>query len=212
MINEIIDAVSSWISAVSFLGIFLAAFVETIFPPIPSEVIFPLAGFIAQSDGLGLEGAIGMGAAGAVGSTVGAILIYFIALKIGRPAILRVGKYMLIDEAKLQKAESWFKKHGVLAVFVCRMAPGLREIISIPAGLGRMNVPKFIIFTFLGSLIWSICLTVAGFYLGAAQNKFAQQTSGIFDIVMIVIVVIVAAVIGYKYYKRYRSKREIKNG
>ena len=119
---------------------------------------------------------------------------------------------MLFDETSLQKAESWFKKHGVLAVFVCRMAPGLREIISIPAGLGRMNVPKFIIFTFLGSLIWSICLTVAGFYLGAAQNKFAQQTSGIFDIVMIVIVVIVAAIIGYKYYKRYRTKREIKNG
>jgi membrane protein DedA with SNARE-associated domain len=212
MINEIIYAASSWISDVGFLGIFLAAFVETVFPPIPSEVIFPLAGFIAQSNGLGLEGAIGMGAAGAVGSTLGAILIYFIALKIGRPAILRVGKYMLFDETDLQKAESWFKKHGVLAVFVCRMAPGLREIISIPAGLGRMNVPKFIIFTFLGSLIWSICLTVAGFYLGAAQNKFAQQTSGIFDIVMIVIVVIVAAVIGYKYYKRYRSKREIKNG
>ena len=141
------------------------------FPPIPSEVIFPLAGFIAQSNGLGLGGAIGMGARpGAVGSTFGAILIYFIALKIGRPAILRVGKYMLFDETSLQKAESSFTKHGVLAVFVCRMAPGLREIISIPAGLGRMNVPKFIIFTFLGSLIWSICLTVAGFYLGATPE------------------------------------------
>lgn len=212
MINEIIDTVSSWISAIGFLGIFLAAFVETIFPPIPSEVIFPLAGFVAQSKGLGLEGAIGMGAAGAVGSTLGAILIYFIALKIGRPAILRVGKYMLIDEIKLQKAESWFKNHGVLAVFVCRMAPGLREIISIPAGLGRMNLPKFIIFTFSGSLIWSVGLTLAGYYFGEAQNKFAQQTSGIFNTFTIVIVTSIAAVIGYKFYKRYTSKRKVKNG
>jgi membrane protein DedA with SNARE-associated domain len=211
MINEIITAVSSWISAAGFLGIFLAAFVETIFPPIPSEVIFPLAGFVAQSSGLGLEGAIGMGGAGAVGSTLGAILIYFISLKVGRLAILRVGRYMLFDEIKLQKAESWFTKHGELAVFVCRMAPGLREIISIPAGLGKMNVTKFIIFTFLGSLIWSISLTVVGFYLGAAQNKFAQQASGIFNQVAIVILVLVVAVIGYKYYKRQVSKRDIKN-
>jgi membrane protein DedA with SNARE-associated domain len=211
MINEIITVVSSWISASGYLGIFLAAFVETIFPPIPSEVIFPLAGFVAQNNGLGLGGAIGMGVAGAVGSTIGAILIYFIALKIGRFAILRVGRYMFIDEIKLQKAENWFKKHGELAVFVCRMAPGLREIISIPAGLGKMNVTKFIMFTFLGSLIWSISLTMAGFYLGAAQKEFAQQTSGIFNIVAIVIVIIVASLIGYTYYKKHRSKRQVRN-
>ena len=201
----ITDTVTSWISSIGYPGVFAATLLETIFPPIPSEIIFPLVGFVAQSKGLGLGDAIGMATIGALGSTVGAIMIYFIALKIGRPAILRIGKYVLINESKLQRAELWFEKHGAIAVFVGRLAPGIREIISIPAGLSKMNMVKFILFTFAGSLIWSISV---GYYFGEAWSKFAKE-SGIFNIIALIIIVGVAAVIGFGYYKEHKSS--IKN-
>jgi membrane protein DedA with SNARE-associated domain len=203
--QNITDTITSWIFNIGYLGVFAATLLETIFPPIPSEVIFPLIGFTAQSKGLGLGNAIAMATIGALGSTVGAIMIYFLSLKIGRPAILRVGKYVLINESKLQRAELWFEKHGAVAVFAGRLAPGIREIISIPAGLGKMNIIKFILFTFAGSLIWSISLTIVGYYLGETWSKFAEESSGIFNIAALIIIVAVAAVIGFGYYKEHRS-------
>ena len=205
----ITDTVTSWISTIGYPGIFAATLLETIFPPIPSEIIFPLVGFVAQSKGLGLGDALGMATIGALGSTVGAIMIYFIALKIGRPAILRIGKYVLINESKLQRAELWFEKHGAIAVFVGRLAPGIREIISIPAGLSKMNMVKFILFTFAGSLIWSSCLTFVGYYFGETWSKFAKASAGIFNIIALIIIVGIAAVIGFGYYKEHKSS--IKN-
>jgi membrane protein DedA with SNARE-associated domain len=208
-LNDIVDSITSWISSAGPAGVFAATLLETVFPPIPSEIIFPLIGFTAQSKGLGFGNAIGMATIGALGSTVGAIMIYFISLKIGRPAILRVGKYVLINESKLRRAELWFEKHGAVAVFAGRLAPGIREIISIPAGLGKMNIVKFILFTFVGSLIWSVSLTIVGYYFGEAWSKFAKESSEIFNIAALIIIVGVAAVIGFGYYKEHKSS--IKN-
>jgi membrane protein DedA with SNARE-associated domain len=204
-LNDIVDSITSWISSAGPAGVFAATLLETVFPPIPSEIIFPLIGFTAQSKGLGFGNAIGMATIGALGSTVGAIMIYFISLKIGRPAILRVGKYVLINESKLRRAELWFEKHGAVAVFAGRLAPGIREIISIPAGLGKMNIVKFILFTFVGSLIWSVSLTIVGYYFGEAWSKFAEESSEIFNIAALIIIVGVAAVIGFGYYKEHKS-------
>jgi membrane protein DedA with SNARE-associated domain len=204
-LNDIVDSITSWISSAGPAGVFAATLLETVFPPIPSEIIFPLIGFTAQSKGLGFGNAIGMATIGALGSTVGAIMIYFISLKIGRPAILRVGKYVLINESKLRRAELWFEKHGAVAVFAGRLAPGIREIISIPAGLGKMNIVKFILFTFVGSLIWSVSLTIVGYYFGEAWSKFAKESSEIFNIAALIIIVGVAAVIGFGYYKEHKS-------
>jgi membrane protein DedA with SNARE-associated domain len=204
-LNDIVDSITSWISSAGPAGVFAATLLETVFPPIPSEIIFPLIGFTAQSKGLGFGNAIGMATIGALGSTVGAIMIYFLSLKIGRPAILRVGKYVLINESKLRRAELWFEKHGAVAVFAGRLAPGIREIISIPAGLGKMNIVKFILFTFVGSLIWSVSLTIVGYYFGEAWSKFAKESSEIFNIAALIIIVGVAAVIGFGYYKEHKS-------
>ena len=209
-LNDIVDSITSWISSAGPAGVFAATLLETVFPPIPSEIIFPLIGFTAQSKGLGFGNAIGMATIGALGSTVGAIMIYFISLKIGRPAILRVGKYVLINESKLQRAELWFEKHGAVAVFAGRLAPGIREIISIPAGLGKMNIVKFILFTFVGSLIWSVSLTIVGYYFGEAWSKFAKESSEIFNIAALIIIVGVAAVIGFGYYKEHKSSSTTK--
>jgi membrane protein DedA with SNARE-associated domain len=198
-VSYILDTVTSWISIYGYPGAFLAALLETIFPPIPSELIFPLIGFTAQTKGLGLENAIGMATIGALGSTIGSIAIYFVALKLGKRVFLRLGKYMKIGESELNKSEKWFEDHGAIAVFAGRMAPGIREIISIPAGISKMNLPKFILFTFSGSLIWCVSLALVGYYIGDAWNKLVEG-SGVFNIIAIVIIVGILVVVGYHYY------------
>ena len=109
-----------------------------------------------------------MATIGACGSTVGALIIYTIALKVRRPAILKLGRYTFVNDSRLRSAERWFEKYGVIAVMVARLTPGIRELISVPVGLVRMHVPKFVIFTFVGSWIWSLGLTFAGYYSGQA--------------------------------------------
>ena len=165
--GNMIEIISGWIANYGYPAVFAAALLENLFPPIPSELVFPLIGFSAQTNDLGMAGAIGMAIVGAVGSTVGAIIIYFIALKIGLPTITRIGKrYHLLSESDLKKTETWFVRHGELAVFLGRMAPGIRELISIPAGIAEMNIVRFTFFTFIGSCIWSIFLTLVGFFIG----------------------------------------------
>ncbi|MGI0014287.1 MAG: DedA family protein, partial [Nitrososphaera sp.] len=110
--SGILDTVTTLIAEYGYPAVFAAAFLETIFPPIPSEVIFPLVGFIAYSEGLGLENAVGMATVGSLGSTAGAIVIYIISMKLGRAAILRFGRRVRIGEQELEKAERWFGKYG----------------------------------------------------------------------------------------------------
>jgi membrane protein DedA with SNARE-associated domain len=200
-VSYILDTVTSWISTYGYIGAFFAALIETIFPPIPSELIFPLIGFTAQTKGLGLENAIGMAIVGALGSTVGSIAIYLIALRLGKTVFLRLGKYMRIGESELHKSEKWFENHGAIAVFAGRMGPGIREIISIPAGISKMNLPKFILFTFAGSLIWCVSLTLVGYYIGDAWNEFVEG-SGVFNIIPVIIIVGILVVVGYYYYHK----------
>lgn len=204
-LSDVLDQLTALIAQYGYPAVFAAAFLEVIFPPIPSEIVFPLVGFTAQSRGLGLENAIGMATVGALGSTVGAIVIYYLAKYLGRAAILRYGRYMRVGENELQKAEKWFAKHGPVAVFSARMVPGVRELISIPAGIGGMGIPKFVAYTFAGSLVWSIALTLVGFYLGEAWSQFADQLSAAFTTVT---VAILAAIVmgGIAWYLRRRKK------
>ena len=203
--SYVLDTVTSWISIYGYPGAFLAALLETIFPPMPSELVFPLIGFTPQSKGLGLENAIGMAIVGALGSTVGSIAIYFVALKLGKTVFLRLGKYIRMGESELNKSEKWFEYHGAIAVFAGRMAPGIREIISIPAGISKMNLSKFILFTFSGSLIWCVSLTLVGYYIGDAWNKLVEG-SGVFNIISIAIIVGILGILGYHYYHKRHKK------
>jgi len=200
--GNMIEIISGWIANYGYPAVFAAALLENLFPPIPSELVFPLIGFSAQTNDLGMAGAIGMAIVGAVGSTVGAIIIYFIALKIGLPTITRIGKrYHLLSESDLKKTETWFVRHGELAVFLGRMAPGIRELISIPAGIAEMNIVRFTFFTFIGSCIWSIFLTLVGFFIGDAWIRFYGNYSQVFDIVGITLILVIIAIVAIKYYK-----------
>ena len=206
ILSGIVDAISSLIGEYGYPAVFAAAFLEVIFPPIPSEVIFPLVGFIAQNRGLGLETTIGMATVGALGSTVGAVLIFYVSARVGRTAIMRFGKRVRISEQDIEKAERWFERYGSVAVFTARMIPGIREIISIPAGISRMNIAKFVGYTFAGSLLWCIILTLVGYYLGEAWRNFSDQLSSAFTIITLILIVAAAvAVAGFWYSKRRRA-------
>ncbi len=177
---EIFDSLLVWIS--DFLGghlyegIFLAALIETIIPPIPTLAIFPTAGFLASQQGIPLIEIIPMIILGALGATIGTSTIYFIALKLGRVVLLRYLKLIKISEKKLERVEIWFEKYGDKAVFLGRMVPVMREMISVPAGLLQMRIPKFILYTFAGSIIWSSATILAGYYFGEAIGLTVPTT------------------------------------
>lgn len=165
-IQALIQWVSSLVSDYLYFGVFAAAIIETVFPPIPTAAIFPFAGYFASQNGMSLSEVIGLGMSGGAGATIGSTVIYFVCIKLGRVAMLRYLRYARISEQKLIKIEKWFEKHGEKAVFFGRMVPVLREMISIPAGLFGMRPIKFVIYTFCGSCVWSIALTLVGYYFG----------------------------------------------
>jgi membrane protein DedA with SNARE-associated domain len=177
---EAFDSIIVWIA--DFLGehlyegMFLAAFIETIIPPIPTLAVFPTAGFIASQQGIPLIGIIPMIILGASGATLGSSIIYLIALKLGRAVLLRYLKYFKITDKKLERVEIWFEKHGDKAVFLGRLLPVMREMISIPAGLLKMKFVKFVFYTFAGSLVYTAATILAGYYFAEAIG-LATNTS-----------------------------------
>ena len=207
VIDDLINSVTNLIYNLGYLGIFTAALIETLFPIIPSELIFPLAGYIVYSQNLGIENVIMFGFIGSLGSTLGAIIIYFIALKVGRRIVVKFGKYILLSESKLEKSEAWFEKYGKVAVLLGRLAPGIRELISIPAGLSRMNFIEFTLFTFIGSFLWSLSLTMIGYYLGNAWDKFSLESSKAFHIISFIIII---SLILFFLFKLYKKRKRIK--
>jgi membrane protein DedA with SNARE-associated domain len=203
MLEGITATLESLIMNLGPPAIFLAMFIETIFPPIPSELVMPLGGYVAYASGQGYIGLFTMILAGSLGSTLGAIIIYLIALYGGRQLVLKYGNRLGVDKKKLDIADVWFKKYGTLAVFFGRMAPGVRELISIPAGIARMEFVKFSIFTFAGSFVWSAFLGSVGYFLAEAWRDI-----GLGSIIGIVGIVIVLAIVFYFVFNHLVRKKK----
>ena len=171
-LESLIEFVTALMADYLYVGVFLAAIIETVIPPIPTMVVFPTAGFIASQNGLELPELILLGIVGGLGASIGSTVIYLIALKLGRTALLRYLKYVKVSEKKLSRVECWFQKYGDKAVLFGRMIPVFREMISIPAGLLKMKLTKFLVYTILGSCGWSITLIFIGYYFGIASLEF----------------------------------------
>lgn len=152
-----------------YMLVFVFMVIESSFVPFPSEVIVPPAAYLAcTSHEVNIVVVTLLATAGAI---VGALINYFLALWIGRPIVYRfagsrVGHAFLLDKAKVERAEEYFDRHGAISTFIGRLVPAVRQLISIPAGLARMNVGKFVIFTGLGALTWNTVLAALGYWLG----------------------------------------------
>ena len=155
-----------------YLGVFAAAFLENFFPPIPSEVIFPLVGFTAAT---GLINLLGVTFAGTAGAVAGAVFWYLLGALLGRANLKvyvdRWGKYLRIKFSDIEKADRWFSRYEGPAVFFGRLIPLVRTFISVPAGFVGMGLPRFIAYTFAGSFLWIGFLTLGGFWLGERWEK-----------------------------------------
>ncbi|MEI7989833.1 MAG: DedA family protein [Chloroflexota bacterium] len=169
--REILALINTWavglISSMGYPGLATVMFLENVFPPIPSEIILPLAGSMTISGRFSL---LGITLVGMIGSVVGAWVFYGVGYwwdeKRLRFLIQRFGKWLLLSEDDLNRAITWFQRHGDWIVFLARMIPMVRSLISIPAGLTRMNFLRFTLFTALGTACWSFCLAFGGRLLG----------------------------------------------
>lgn len=200
--QSIIDWVLGVMDSVGGPGIALAIFLENVFPPIPSEVVLPLAGFTAAA---GRYTAVEAVLWATLGSVTGALLLYGVGAVVGMDRLRLVARRMpLVDVADVDKADAWFSRHGRKAVFLGRLIPGVRSLISIPAGVDRMPLSSFLLMTTAGSLLWNTALIAAGYALGSRYHLVEQYVDPISKVVYVLIVL---AVVGWVIYLVRRSRR-----
>jgi membrane protein DedA with SNARE-associated domain len=186
---------ASWVmqmmSTTGYVGLVLLMVLENVFPPIPSEVIVPLAGFMATQDRMSLLGVI---VAGTLGSVLGALPLYYLGRKIGDERLKafadRHGRWLTLSREDLDSAQQWFDRHSGLAVLLCRLVPGVRSLISIPAGINGMPLALFLLYTTLGTGLWTALLTLAGYGLGANFRQVERYLDPVSYVVLAVIVVL----------------------
>ena len=193
--QQLVDLIFDW----GYLGIFIMMAIESSFIPFPSEIVLIPAGYLASEGQMSL-GLIMSAALG--GSMVGAFINYFLALTLGRKILQNYGKYFFIKESALDKMDDYFQKHGHVSTFIGRLIPGIRQLISIPAGLARMNLVVFSTYTALGAGIWALILTLLGYFIGENQELIdtylKQITIGILGAL---------AIVGFLYYRHQKKKQ-----
>ena len=172
MIARIIEILSAFIvatiSALGYPGIVLLMGIESACIPLPSEIIMPFSGYLVYTGRFSLWA---VSVAGAVGCVVGSLAAYLVGMYGGRPLIEKYGRYVLISRHDLDLADRWFARYGELIVFTSRLLPVIRTFIAFPAGVAKMNLPRFVVYTFLGSLPWCLALAYVGQKLGEQWDK-----------------------------------------
>jgi membrane protein DedA with SNARE-associated domain len=194
-----VDWILQTIGDVGYVGIFFLMALESSFFPFPSEVVMIPAGFLAYQGNMNIYGAI---ASGTAGSLAGALFNYYLAQRIGRPLLLRFGRYVFLGDAALEKIEKYFAAHGEISTFNGRLIPGVRQYISLPAGLARMHLGRFCLYTALGAGLWVAVLGVLGFLLGSQEELLRENLNR-----LTVAALVLVAVTTLAYYVRHRRKR-----
>jgi membrane protein DedA with SNARE-associated domain len=209
----VFEAIVVWLSDTIFRlgypGITLLMAIESSFFPFPSEVVLPPAGYLAAQGRMSAPLALG---AGLLGSLIGATFNYYLAVALGRPLLHRYHRYLLIRETSLDRAEAFFRRHGEISTFVGRLIPVIRQLISLPAGLARMRLGRFVLYTALGAGIWCAILTFIGWYVG----RHAEMVTGLDELVsnpevqrystwaVLALLPVIAVIVGVYAYRHRR--------
>lgn len=172
------DWIIDFIETSGYIGVFVLMVLENVFPPIPSEVVLPMAGYLSSQ---GAMHPVPLTILATLGTTVGNYILYFLALKLGHERLKRFveshGRWVAVSSEEVDKSSRWFKKHGKTSVFFARFVPGLRSLISLPAGLTHMPLVSFLVLTTVASAIWTVVLLSLGYVLGA-QFESASEWLG----------------------------------
>jgi membrane protein DedA with SNARE-associated domain len=206
-VGKLITWLIETVSTLGYPGIILLMAIESSILPLPSELIMPPAGYLAAKGRMDPMLAV---AAGTLGSILGAFVNYYLAVLIGEPMLRRFGKYVLISNRSLDKTEAYFLKHGEISTFVGRLLPVIRHLISIPAGMSRMNPGKFAVFTGIGAGIWCAVLTYIGWFVGTHEAELkntAYQALAHDVLIKYILPSLVVLVVIYIIWHRRRKPR-----
>lgn len=194
--------VTNLVEAGGYWAIALLMFLENIIPPIPSEVIMPLGGFVAERGELNV---VFVWLAGTLGSVLGQIPLYYVGRFTGRRRLKRWagrwGKWIGVRPSDIDRSEGWFKKHGGMAVLLCRLVPGVRSLISIPAGTAKMNLALFLLYSTIGMAVWAALLTAAGYFLGSQWDRVSNYLG---PVTYIVLGIVAVAIVAFVIYRKSR--------
>ncbi|MFA6416533.1 MAG: DedA family protein [Candidatus Paceibacterota bacterium] len=199
MTTFIVDYITSLLDTVGYAGLVIAMTLESMVFPLPSEAVMPFAGFLWSTGQMSFWLIVVWST---VGSLIGSMISYWIGLYGGRPFIAKYGSYFLLNEKHLQQTEEFFNKHGAKAIFIGRLVPVVRHLISIPAGLGKMNVWRFLCYTAVGATLWNTFLTIVGYYLGA-NWEVIKEYGHYLDMAVILAIILT----GVWFWREYRKEK-----
>jgi membrane protein DedA with SNARE-associated domain len=191
----------STISQLGYVGIFFLMMLESMILPVPSEFVMPFAGFLVAQGSFNVIYVI---LASTLGSITGSLIFYYIGKTGGHTLVQRYGKYVLVDTEDVKKTEAWFNKRGDLTVFLARLVPVIRHLISLIAGIGKMNVKKFALYTILGAALWNGILTYLGYYLGQHWEEVSQYMENL-DIIIVILIIAGCLYFIYRHLKRRKK-------
>ncbi len=203
--DAVLDLVVGLMRTLGAPGVGMATALETVFPPVPSEVVLPLAGYTASEGHYGLVAAIVWATAG---SLLGALVLYALGAAWGQERVCATAERIpLLHARDVERAVDWFGRHGRSAIFLGRLVPGVRSFISIPAGIDRMPLVRFTVYTAAGSLLWNSALIVAGYELGAQWHRVEKYVGDVANVVYVVLGLAVAYFVVRRLRRRRKERR-----
>ena len=210
--QSILNFINSVYTTIQWPGVIGLMAIESACIPIPSELIMPLAGWmLVKAVGHSIAFNLVAGAYGAIGCVIGSIIAYWVGMRGGRPFLNRYGRYILISGEDLDRADRWFTRNGDWAIFITRLLPVVRSFISFPAGIARMRLVRFVIYTFVGSFIWCTALAFGGYLLGEHWEELRSAMRP-FDPVIAAVIVLAIVYYVYRHVRRARQRRPTSNG
>ena len=193
----------STISQLGYPGIFFLMMLESMVVPVPSEFVMPFTGFLVAQGNFNFTLVI---IASSLGSITGSLIFYYIGKTGGYTLVEKYGKYVLVDTEDIKKTEEWFKRRGELTIFIARLVPVVRHLISLIAGIGKMNVKKFTIYTIVGATLWNGILTYLGIILGQHWNEVSQYVEKL-DVCIVILLVIGCLYFAYRHITRKKKNQ-----